>query len=104
MKRNQTERFRRVAEFEVNEHCRQATQIDAMIADLGRICIDLGHQIEAEETRARIHDPAHFAYPTYAKAARERHANIQRSMNALKAEFDRLRSETAEAGDQQHAA
>ena len=32
-----------------------------MIAQFNRICADLGQQIDAEETRARISDPTHFA-------------------------------------------
>jgi hypothetical protein len=64
-----------------------------MIAELDQICTNLGHQIEAEEMSVRISDPAHVAYPTYAKAARERRAKIERSVDALRIEFDRLRSE-----------
>lgn len=77
-------------EFGLRRRRRQATQIETMIADMDRMCIDLGRQIEAEETRSRIHDPDHFAYPTYAKAARERRINIQHSMDALRAELDKL--------------
>lgn len=104
MSSNQSERSRRHQEFEVNQHHRQAIQIETMISDLDRICIALGQQIEAEETRARIHDPAHFAYPTYAKAARERRANIQNSTNALRAELDRLRLEKSDTASPEHAA
>jgi hypothetical protein len=75
-----------------------------MISEFERICIDLGHQIEAEETRARIYDPTHFAYPTYPKAARERRAKLQRSADALRIELDRLRFEATETPNQQFAA
>jgi len=61
-----------------------------MIAEFNRMCIDLGHQIEAEEKRAQINDPTHFAYPTYAKAARERRTKLQQSADALKIELERL--------------
>lgn len=104
MSANTSEHLRRHKEFEANQHRRQAIQIETMIAELDRICIDLAQQIEAEETRARIHDPAHFAYPTYAKAARERCANIQHSANALRAELDRLRVEENDTANRQHAA
>ena len=104
MRANQSERFRCINELEVSQRRLQVTQIETMIAEMDRICVDLGHQIEVEEARARIHDPAHYAYPTYAKAARERHANIQRSMNALKAELDRLRLEESDTANRQHAA
>ena len=74
-----------------------------MIAQFDRICADLGQQIDAKETRARISDPTHFAYPTYAKAARERRAKLQRSADALKIELDKLRFEMPEVVNPQVA-
>ena len=44
------------------------------------------------------------AYPTYAKAARERRAKLQLSTDALKIELDRLRSESDESPNRQIAA
>jgi flagellar FliJ protein len=104
MTANQSERLRRSKEFEVAQNHLRANQIETMIAAFDRMCIDLGHQIEAEEKRARISDPTHFAYPTYAKAARERRAKLQRSADALKIELDRLRSEATETPNWQFAA
>ena len=75
-----------------------------MIAEFERICIDLGQQIEAEEVRTRISDPTHFAYPMYAKAARERRAKVQRSADALRIELGRLRVEASEASNHRFAA
>ena len=104
MRVNQTERLRRSREFEVNQSRLRASQIETMIAQFDRICADLGQQIDAEETRARISDPTHFAYPTYAKAARERRAKLQRSADALKIELDKLRFEMSEVANPQVAA
>jgi flagellar protein FliJ len=104
MRVNQTERLRRSREFEANQSRVRANQIETMIAEFDRICADLGQQIGAEETRARISDPKHFAYPTYAKAARERRAKLQRSADALKIELDKLRFEMSEAANPQAAA
>jgi flagellar FliJ protein len=104
VKANQSERLRRSEEFQVGQNRQRANQIELMIAEFDRICIDLGHQIEAEEMRVRISDPRHFAYPTYAKAARERQVNLQRSADKLKSELDRLRSGEAEPPNQQFAA
>jgi hypothetical protein len=87
---NQSELLRRGKDFEAAQTRLRAYQIVTMIAEFDRICIDLGHQIEAEETRARIYDTTHFAYPTYAKAARERRAKVQLSVEALRNELDRL--------------
>src|SRR5450759_3680671 len=104
MRVNQTERSRRSREFEVNQSRLRANQIETMIAQFDRICADLGQQIDAEEKRARISDPTHFAYPTYAKAARERRAKLQRSADALKIELDKPRSEMSEVANPQVAA
>ena len=103
MKLNQSERLRRSKEFDANQSRLRANQIETTIAEFDRMCIDLGRQIEAEEMRARIEDPTHFAYPTYAKAARERRAKLQRSADALRTELDTLRLETKETPDWQFA-
>ena len=104
MRVNQTERLRRSRELEVNQSRLRANQIETMIAQFDRICADLGQQIDAEETRARISDPTHFAYPTYAKAARERRTKLQRSADALRIELDKLRFEMNEVTNSQVAA
>lgn len=104
MRTNQSEYLRRITEFEVNQNRCRANQIETMIAEFDRICVDLGHQIEAEEKRARISDPTHFAYPTYAKAARERRAKVQRSAEALRIELARLRLAAEEVTNGQFAA
>ena len=79
--------------------------METMIAEFERMCVDLGHQIEAEEMRVRIHDQGHFAYPTYAKAARERRTRLERSVDALRIELDALRFEDAnQAPNRQFAA
>ena len=105
MRVNQTERLRRSREFEVDQSRLRANQIETMIAQFDRTCADLvGQQIDAEETRARISDPTHFAYPTYAKAARERRTKLQRSADALRIELDKLRFEMNEVTNSQVAA
>lgn len=104
MRPNQAERMRRRKEFDASQNRLRAHQIETIIAESDRICIELGHQIRAEEKRARISDPTHFAYPTLAKAARDRRAKIQGSVNALKIELDRLRVEENKASNQQSAA
>ena len=104
MRANQIERLRRSKAFEVGQSRWRANQIETLIAEFDRICINLGHQIEAEEKHARIYDPTHFAYPTYAKAVRERRAKLQRSAGALRIELDMLRFEANEAPNRQFAA
>ena len=92
MAANKSERLRRKFEFEVTQDRLRASQIETMIAALDRVCVDLEREIEAEENRARISDPTHFAYPTYAKAAQERCAKLQQSAAALRIELDRLKA------------
>lgn len=100
----QGERLRRNIEFEVSHNRLRASQIETMIASFDQMCADLGQQIEAEEERVRICDPTHFAYPTYAKAARERRKKLQQSANALRIEVERLRFATTEPSSPQFAA
>jgi flagellar FliJ protein len=45
---------------------------------------DLDREIKIEQDRVGVHDPAHFAYPTYAKAAMQRRENLKRSAEDLK--------------------
>ena len=59
----------RLKKFQVDEKRRKVAQIEAMIAEFDRIAAELDREIKTEQDRAGIHDPAHFAYPTYAKAA-----------------------------------
>jgi hypothetical protein len=103
MKANQSERLRRSKEFKVNLSRLRANQIETMIAEFDRMCIDLGRQIEAEEMRAGIDDPTHFAYPTYAKSAQERRVKLQRSADALRIKLNTLRLEANESPNWQFA-
>lgn len=98
MKADKSDRLRRKFEFEDAQNRLRASQIETMIAALDRMCVELGQQIEAEEKRARISDPTHFAYPTYAKAARERRAKLQQSSIALRSEVARLTFMATEGG------
>jgi flagellar FliJ protein len=42
-------------------------------------------------------DPAHFAYPTYAKAAMQRRENLLRSVEELKVQLDDAKNALADA-------
>jgi flagellar protein FliJ len=78
----------RLKRFQLNEKRRKVAQIEAMIADFQRMASDLEREIVAEQERAGIHDPTHFAYPTYAKAAIARRENLRRSIDELAAQLD----------------
>ncbi len=74
----------RLKRFQVEEKRRQFAQIETMIGDFDRMCADLDSQIAFEEKKAGISDVDHFAYPTFAKAARQRRENLQGSVAGLK--------------------
>ena len=73
----------RVAEFQMRDKKRQLAQLDMMISEFERMSNELNMQIEVEERRSGITDPDHFAYPTFAKAARQRRDNLAVSMKDL---------------------
>ena len=78
---------------------KRALQIKALIADFERRANDLEQEVVMEEKRAGIHDPAHYAYPTYAKAASLRRDNLQRSADELRAELQRSGLTSSAPGD-----
>jgi hypothetical protein len=59
-------------------------QIEIMIADLDGTTKALEGAIQAEQDKTGIHNPAHFAYPTSAKAMIQRRDNLIRSIDKLK--------------------
>ena len=87
----------RLKKFQVDEKQRRIAQIEAMIAEFERIAGDLEREIKSEQDRVGIHDPAHFAYPTYAKAAMQRRENLTRSAHELKNQLEDAKVALGEA-------
>ena len=87
----------RLKKFQVDERRRKVAQIEGMIAEFERMAGDLEREIKTEQERAGIHDPAHFAYPTYAKAAMARKENLKRSADELKVQVDDAKAALGEA-------
>jgi flagellar FliJ protein len=87
----------RLKKFQVDEKRRKVAQIEAMIAEFERMAGDLEREIRIEQERAGIHDPAHYAYPTYAKAAIQRRENLTRSANELRTQLDDAKNALADA-------
>ncbi len=87
----------RLKRFQVEEKRRRLAQIETMIAEFQRMAADLDREIAAEEQKANISDPAHFAYPTYAKAAAQRRDNLRRSATDLEVQLDDAKAELGEA-------
>ena len=71
-----------------------------MLAEFTRMTADLDREIANEEKRAGITDPAHFAYPTYAKAAIARRENLKRSADELRAQLEDAKMALGEAFDE----
>lgn len=85
----------RMKRFQIEERRRQIGQIETMIEEFGRMVSDLDIEIAAEHRRTGIEDVNHFAYSTFARAARQRRSNLQTSiadlgqqLEAAKAAFD----------------
>lgn len=81
----------RVKQFQVTERHKQVNQLETMISEFERMASELDVQIQNEEKKSGITDVAHFAYPTFAKAARTRRDNLFNSINDL-----RIQKEQAE--------
>ncbi len=87
----------RLKQFQVNDKRRQLLQLDMMIAEFERMAGELEVQILAEEKKAGITDINHFAYPTFAKAARLRRDNLKNSQHDLLQQRNTAESLLAEA-------
>ena len=87
----------RLRKFQLDERRRRVAQIEAMIGDFERMAADLDREIKAEQDRAGIHDPHHFAYPTYAKAAMARRENLRRSVEDLRMQLEDAKAALDEA-------
>jgi flagellar protein FliJ len=89
----------RLKKLQVDEKRRKVVQIESMIAEFDRQAGELGLEIRLEQERAGIHDPAHFAYPTWAKAAIARRENLKRSVDKLRVQLKDAESALGEAFD-----
>lgn len=87
----------RLKRFQVKEKQRQMAQLDLMIAEFDRMASELDLQISAEEKKAGITDINHFAYPTFAKAARQRRDNLKNSQADLAVQKNAAQAALSEA-------
>lgn len=90
----------RLRRFQVEDKRRRVAQIETMIAEFSRMAADLDREIALEEQRSGISDTNHFAYPTYARAARNRRDNLQRSADELRAQLAEAKVQLDEALDE----
>ncbi|MDB5597800.1 MAG: flagellar export protein FliJ [Hyphomicrobiales bacterium] len=82
----------RLKRFQVEEKRRRVAQIEAMIAEFSRMAADLDREIAVEESRSGVTDPAHFAYSTYARAARSRRDNLHQSTGELRGQVEEAKA------------
>lgn len=87
----------RLKRFQLEEKRRRVRQIETMLAEFARMTGDLDREIANEEKRAGISDPAHFAYPTYARAASVRRDNLKSSISELLAQIEEAKAVQEEA-------
>jgi flagellar protein FliJ len=90
----------RLKTFQVEDKRRKVVQIEGMIAEFERMAGDLDREIRVEQDRSGIHDPAHYAYPTYAKAAIARRDNLRHSADELRAQLVDAKGALEEACDE----
>ncbi|MBG0797495.1 flagellar export protein FliJ [Methylocystis sp. L43] len=89
----------RLKRFQAEEKRRRVVQLNAMIAEFTRMANELDREIGQEERRANIDDPNHFAYPTYARAARTRRDNILASIAELRGQLEEAEAQFKEASE-----
>ena len=87
----------RLKQFQVTEKHKQVAQLETMIAEFERMAGELDVQIQNEERKSGITDVTHFAYPTFAKAARTRRDNLFNSIRDLQSQRERADAELLEA-------
>ncbi len=87
----------RLKRFQVDEKRRKVAQLEGMIAEFERMAGDLDREIKVEQDRTGIHDPGHYAYPTYAKAALGRRDNLKNSAVELRGQLEDARAALGDA-------
>lgn len=90
----------RLKRFQVEEKRRRLNQIEMMIAEFNRMAAELDREIASEEQKSGIKDVAHYAYSTYARAARARRDNLLHSAQELKGQLEEARAIYDQACDE----
>jgi hypothetical protein len=99
------EHYRRDRRVTVQKRCESDTvrwrmaQIEGVIADLERMVTALNIEIQAEELRSGVNDPAQFDYPILAMALTKRRANAMRSIDVLRRELAELNRVAVQKGE-----
>jgi flagellar FliJ protein len=78
---------------------RRIPLLNRLIADCDCMAANLDREVRNEEDRVKIHNPAHCAYSTYAKATALRRDNLRRSAEELRAHLAKAEKALIEFGD-----
>jgi flagellar protein FliJ len=81
----------RLKRFQVEDKRRRLTQIEMMIAEFNRMAVELDREIANEEQKSGVKDTSHYAYSTYARAARTRRDNLLHSADELQGQLEEAR-------------
>jgi flagellar export protein FliJ len=90
----------RLKRFQVEDKRRRLTQIEMMIAEFNRMAVELDREIAIEEQKSGVKDASHYAYSTYARAARTRRDNLLHSADELKGQLEEARLLFDQAADE----
>jgi len=71
-----------------------------MIAEFNRMAVELDREIAVEEQKSGVKDASHYAYSTYARAARTRRDNLLHSADELKGQLEEARLLFDQASDE----
>jgi len=81
----------RLKRFQVEDKRRRLSQIEMMIAEFNRMAAELDREIGIEEQKSGVKDVTHYAYSTYARAARTRRDNLLHSADELQGQLEEAR-------------
>lgn len=95
--KSRNESLIRLKKFQVDEKRRTVMQIEMMVTDFERMASELDQQIEVEHQKTGITDMDHFAYSTFAKAAKTRRDNLMASADEMREKLEAAQDELAEA-------
>jgi len=90
----------RLKRFQVEDKRRRLSQIEMMIAEFNRMAVELDREIAVEEQKSGVKDASHYAYSTYARAARTRRDNLLHSADELKGQLEEARLLFDQANDE----
>jgi hypothetical protein len=90
------ERLNRARQVGIDDTHQRIAQMEAIVADFDRTATELEGWITAEQSRTKIHDPAHFAYSTIAIAMTRRRDALKRSCKTLMRSIDEQKCQLAD--------